>query len=160
MWNGINLTLNYFNSPPLPPHTLPSPLVLYKTEKKQIKVKVQNDFYGDLWPFNAKCPKIVRHRPATYLKRSSGAARLSKCVWSFWNFMHSRAKSLWHHCLGTVNCKPAFMKFFKKALVSQTEIHKMGYYCSHLSSKSLHEMLSLSSLDHSKPKWIIYQRRQ
>ena len=103
MWNGINLTLNYFNSPPLPPHTLPSPLVLYKTEKKQIKVKVQNDFYGDLWPFNAKCPKMVRHRPATYLKRNSGAARFSKCVWSFWNFMHSRAKSLWHHCLGTVN---------------------------------------------------------
>ena len=102
MWNGINLTLNYFNSspPPLPP---PSPLVLCKTEKNKLSLKSKKIFMETFDPLMQNVPRWSDIDLQLYLKRNSGAARFSKCVWSFWNFMHSRAKSLWHHCLGTVN---------------------------------------------------------
>ena len=100
MWNGINLTLNFFNSPPS--HPLP-PSFFAKLRRNKLSLKSKKIFMETFDPLMRNVPRWSDIDLQLYLKRNSGAARFSKCVWSFWNFMHSRAKSLWHHCLGTVN---------------------------------------------------------
>ena len=99
MWNGINLTLNYFNSPP---PSLP-PSFFTKLRRNKLSLKSKMIFMETFDPLMQNVPRWSDIDLQLYLKRNSGAARFSKCVWSFWNFMHSRAKSLWHHRLGIVN---------------------------------------------------------
>ena len=68
-------------------------------------------------------------------------------------------RPLFRHCkLEWKHLETTLYESLEKELVSQTCM--IRYYYSHLSSKNLHKILLLSSLDHSKPKHTIYQRQQ
>ena len=68
-------------------------------------------------------------------------------------------RPLFRHCkLEWKHLETTLYESLEKELVSQTCM--IRYYYSHLSSKNLHKILLLSSLDHSKPKHTLYQRQQ